>query len=190
MASPAAAPAVGVRAWLDEPRGVGQVLEVVGGVLVPRRVGGNPHHYLARRLAEEFETQWPGTTATAPGNWALALDPAGDVLLGRVPDVLVDGDAVLREAVFTGVPDAVAEVWSPGNTLEEMNDKRRDYRATGLRVLLEVFLTDTGDVHLEWLVNAGGRWESAAAAIGEAGLTVVGPRPFSVVPNALLHRPT
>lgn len=150
-------------------------------------VGGNPHHYLARGLAEEFERQWPSVTAVAPGNWALRIED-GRVQSGRVPDVLVDGDALLTEAVFVGVPDAAVEVWSPSNTLAEMNDKRREYRDAGLPVLVEASITDNGDVCLEWLRRRESRWEPVAVAAGEDLLEVGDPRPFRVVPNALLRR--
>ena len=152
-----------------------------------RPVGGNPHHYLARRLAEEFERQWPGVIATAPGNWALQLSDAGEVVSGRVPDVLVNGSALLTEPVFVGVPQAAVEVWSPGNTLADMNAKRREYRIAGLPVLVEAFLTDADDIHLEWLVQRDGRWVSSAAAIGETTLAVSLPQTFTVVPNGLLR---
>lgn len=48
------------------------------------------------------------------GHWALDRDSDGRVQLGHVPDVLVDGDALLIDEAFEGVPDAVVEVWSPG----------------------------------------------------------------------------
>jgi hypothetical protein len=78
---------------------------VVGGEPVARRVGGNRHHYLARRLAEEFERQWPDT-AVAPGHWVLQMTE-GRVQLGRVPDVLVDRETMLTAPVFVGVPNLV-----------------------------------------------------------------------------------
>ena len=184
---PASHRAVTFETWLDAAAGVLERVEVVDGELVVRRIGGNPHHYLARRLAEEFERQWPGVIATAPGNWALQLTDAGDVVTGRVPDVLVNGSALLTDPVFAGVPEAAVEVWSPGNTLADMNAKRRDYRAAGLPVLVEAFLTDAGDVHLEWLVQQDGRWVTSAVAVGETTLEVSEPRPFAVVPNALLR---
>lgn len=154
------------------------------------QIGGNPHHYVARRLAEQFERQWAGVTASAPGNWALHRDAVGRVQLGRIPDVLVDGDGdgLLADEVFDGLPDAAVEVWSPGNTRADMNDKRRDYRLAGLPVLVEAFLTDSRDVHLEWLVNDRDRWLSVAVATGEQPLKVADPRPFHVVPNDLLRR--
>lgn len=181
--------AVAVADWVAAERDLLEVVEVVDGEFVIKRLGGNPHHYIARRLAQAFEEQWRGAIATAPGNWALQLGVDGQVVLGRVPDVLVDGRQVLTESVFAGVPDAVVEVWSPGNTLAEMNAKRREYRATGLPVLLEAFLTDEGDVHLEWLANEDGRWASVAVAAGFGRLAVTEPRRFTVVPNDLLHGP-
>lgn len=177
-----------VDAWLGAAVQTIGLLEVVNGAFVVKRVGGNPHHYLAGRLAQEFERQWPEAVATAPGNWALEITPDGRVVLGRMPDVLVDGEAVLTESVFLGVPEAVVEVWSPSNTLAEMNDKRREYRAAGLPILVEAFLTEAGDVHLEWLVRREDRWVTAAVAVGTAPLTVRDPRQFTVVPNALLRR--
>jgi hypothetical protein len=41
-------------------------------------------------------------------------------------------------------------------------------------------------VHLEWLVLAGQRWVSVAAAAGDTEFRVAGLRLFHVVPNALL----
>lgn len=78
-----------------------ELFEVVDGLLVVKRVGGNPHRYLARRLAEELERQWPGAVATAPGQWAVQEGAAGVLTRGRLPDVLVDGDSLLTEPVFT-----------------------------------------------------------------------------------------
>jgi len=173
--------------WISAMAGFAESVEVVNGEFVVRRVGGNPHHYVARRLAEEFERQWPGVTASAPANWALERGVDGKILLGRIPDVLVDGDDLITEEVFAGVPHAVVEVWSPGNTLAEMNTKRGEYRVAGLPVLLEVFLTESRDVHLEWTTNDGLRWTSAAVAAGEQLLHVTEPRPFSVTPNDLLR---
>lgn len=186
------APLLGVseEEWLGASAELGETTEVVGGELAAQKVGGNPHHYVAWRLAFAFEQQWPGVRATAPSVWALERSPDGRVLLGRIPDVLVDGDDLLTTAVFDGVPDAAVEVWSPGNTRAEMNDKRRQYRVAGLPVLLEVFLTETLDVHLEWLANAGERWETVAVALGERLLEIDTPRPFRVVPNDLLRRPS
>jgi Uma2 family endonuclease len=157
---------------------------------VVKRVGGNPHHYLARRLAEELERQWPHVTAVAPGNWALQITD-GQVQLGRVQDVLVNGDALLTDPVFVGVPDLAVEVWSPSNSVGEMNDKRREYRDAGLPVLVGASITDSGDVRLEWLRRGQGRWETVAVAAGDDPLHVSHPHPFQVVPNHLLrrHRP-
>ena len=173
--------------WLAVLAHGDELVEVVDGVLVTKRVGGNPHHYLARRLAEEFERQWPGVIASAPGQWAVSRADTGVLLRGRLPDVLVDGDALLVDPVFTGVPLAAAEVWSPGNTLSEMNDKRAEYRAAGLPVFVEAFLTESGDVHLEWLQRQERRWDTVASAAGETELVVPGPPPFRVVPNSLLR---
>lgn len=188
MSVPALTRTVSEQEWLEEAARRDELVEIVDGKFVVKRVGGNPHHYLARRLAEEFERQRPGVTATCPGQWALAGGPDG-IAVGRLPDVLVDGDALLREAVFYGVPDAAVEVWSPSNTLAEMNAKRREYREGGLPVFVEVFLNEAGDVHVEWLVNDGSQWVSAAVAAAETELVVDAPRPFHLVPNALLRRP-
>lgn len=168
--------------------GLNEFWEIVDGGFVVKRVGGNPHHCVARRLAQAFEEQWAGVVAGAPGNWATgqlgnwALDSTADgrVVLGRIPDVLVDGDRILTDDMFTGVPDAAAEVWSPGNTLAELNAKRSEYRRAGLPVLREAFLTDAGGGH---------RWTTVSAAAGEMPLTVGTPRPFTVAPNDLLRRP-
>jgi len=173
--------------WVDAVVGEDHWLEIVGGEFVVRRVGGNLHHYLASRLALAFEDQW-GAVACAPGNWALR-ESGGVIDVGRIPDVLVDGPQLLREPVYAGVPEAAAEVWSPSNTLAEMNAKRQDYRQAGLPVLVEASLTDAGEVHLEWYVNAGDRWELEAVAVGERPLVVERPRPFTVVPDRLLRSP-
>jgi Uma2 family endonuclease len=177
-----------LEAWMQAPASVLEFVEVVAGEPVVKRVGGNPHHYLARRLAEEFERQWPNVTAVAPGHWALQMTEAGRVQLGRVPDVLVDGDSLLADPVFLGVPDLVVEVWSPSNTLGEMNDKRREYRDAGLPVLVEASITDSGEVRLEWLGRGPGRWATVAVAAGEDLLEVSEPQPFQLVPNSLLRR--
>ncbi len=191
MSLPAVVGGVPLEAWAQAPASVLELIEVVGGEFVVKRVGGNPHHYLARRLAEELERQWPHVTVVAPGNWALQVTD-GRVQLGRVPDVLVDGDTLLTEPVFIGVPDLAVEVWSPSNILGEMNDKRREYRDAGLPLLVEASITDSGDVRLEWLRRGQGRWETVAVAAGDDPLHVSHPHPFRVVPNHLLrrHRPT
>jgi len=135
----------------------------------------------------------PLTSASGAGAASSrSLERTGDgrVVLGRVPDVLVGGDDLVAAEVFTGTPDAVVEVWSPGNTLAEMNAKRAEYRLAGLGVLLEVFLTGTRDVHLEWMVARDRlRWTSLAVAAGEHPLEVGEPAPFRVVPDDLLRRP-
>jgi len=172
--------------WVDAAVAGDHWVEIVGGEFVVRRVGGNPHHYVATSLARAFEDQWDAV-ACAPGNWSLR-EADGAVITGRIPDVLVNGPALLRQEVFTGVPEAAVEVWSPGNTLAEMNAKRQEYRAAGLPVLVEATLTDAGEVHLEWYLNSGDRWELAAVAVGDRPLTVDRPRAFSVVPNRLLGR--
>ena len=187
MSVPAVSLAVSQDAWLAEVARGGDFVEIVDGEFVVKRVGGNPHHYLARRLAEEFERQWAGSVATAPGNWALTGEPTA-LTAARMPDVLVAGDELLRDPVYYGQPLAAVEVWSPSNTLGEMNDKRRLYREAGLPVFVEVFISDSGDVHMEWLANERRAWLSVATAVGETDLVVAGPRSFRVTPNSLLRR--
>ncbi len=68
-----------------------------------------------------------------------------------------------------------------------MNRKRREYREAGAPVFLEAYLTDSLDVHLEWQALEDSRWVTIAAAGANTELRVDGPRPFSVVPNALLR---
>ena len=63
-----------------------------------------------------------------------------------------------------------------------------ELRTAGLPVLVEAFLTDSGDVHLEWLIQEGGRWATAGLAVGDTQLSIADPRPFTVVPNSLLRR--
>ena len=60
----------------------------------------------------------------------------------------------------------------------------------GPPVFVEAYITDSGDVHLEWFARDDthpGRWTTLAAAAGETVLDVGGPRPFRVVPNRLLR---
>ena len=173
--------------WLAAEAGPFERVEIVNGEFVMRRVGGNPHHYVAKRLSEEFERQWPGVIAAPPAQWGLEVMDDGTLVTGRFPDVLVDGESLVTEPIFVGVPQAVVEVWSPSNTLAEMNRKRREYREGGAPVFIEAFLTDTLDVHLEWLAVQDGRWVSVGAASGTSELRVIGERPFSVVPNSLLR---
>jgi hypothetical protein len=182
---------VPVDTWTSARAGFEERIEVVGGELVIRKVGGNPHHRIAQRLALEFEAQWDGVYASAPGNWAVQLGHDGSVLLGRIPDVLVDGPSLNTHAVCVEVPRAVVEVWSPGNTLGEMNEKRSDYLTAHLPVLVEAYLTPEQQVHLEWLVNAHDAWVSTGTAVGDTPLviTATSEHPaFSVVPNHLLGR--
>lgn len=182
---------VPVDAWLSAPVDFLEMVEVVDGAFVIKKAGGNPHHFIATSLLFEFERQWDAV-ATAPGNWAVELAPDGTVVRGRIPDVLVDGDELRTVDVYVGVPAAAVEVWSPGNTLREMNEKRAEYREAGLPVLVEAFLSDSGDVHLSWMVNLGSHWSTIVASEGEAVLDVPARpdvhRAFSVVPNALLRR--
>jgi Uma2 family endonuclease len=189
MSVPATERGVSLEAWLSAEPGWLERIEVVDGELVVKRIGGNPHHQIARRLANEFERQWPEVSAAAPAYWAIQVNPDGNVITGRIPDVLVDGDSLDADAAFVGVPHAAVEVWSPGNTLAEMNEKRSLYRQAGLPVFVEAFLTDAGDVHLDWLVREERRWVSEAAAAGDTELVVSHPRPFRIVPNSLLRRP-
>jgi Uma2 family endonuclease len=186
MSMPAPVRGVTIDEWLAAEPGWLEWVEVSNGEFVAKRLGGNPHHYLASRLSIEFERQWPGVVACPPANWAMVLADDGRVIRGRLPDVLVDGESLRRDPVFVGRPHAVVEVWSPTNTLAEMNGKRREYRDAGAAVFLEAFLTDALDVHLQWYELDDGQWELRAAAEGNRELRVDSPRPFSVVPNALL----
>ncbi|MFB9321893.1 hypothetical protein [Cryptosporangium minutisporangium] len=83
--------------------------------------------------------QWPGVIATPPAQWGLVVDEGGEVVVGRYPDVLVDGTSLANDPVFVGVPHAIVEVWSPTSTLAEMNRKRREYREGGAPVFIEAF---------------------------------------------------
>ncbi|GAB3217857.1 hypothetical protein GCM10027586_10840 [Kineococcus gypseus] len=191
MSLSAARLGVALATWTSATAEVGQRIEVVDGELVVKKVGGNPHHRIATRLALAFEEQWPGSYAAAPGNWAITLAPDGSVLSGRIPDVLVDGPALNEDPVCTEVPRAAVEVWSPGNTLAEMNEKRSEYLKAHLPVLLEAYLTAEQQVHLEWLDNAGHSWRTAATAVGETLLDIPASDAhpaFRVVPNDLLGR--
>ncbi|WP_432548400.1 Uma2 family endonuclease [Kineococcus sp. SYSU DK004] len=191
MSLSAARLGVPVQTWTSAKAGVGERLEVVDGKLVVKKVGGNPHHRIAARLALEFEDQWPDAYAAAPGNWAITLAPDGTVVHGRIPDVLVDGPSLNEDAVCTQLPRAAVEVWSPSNTLAEMNDKRSEYRRAHLPVLLEAYLTAEQQVHLEWLLNTGDKWLTIATAVGDAPLHVPASDAhpaFGVVPNDLLGR--
>jgi Uma2 family endonuclease len=186
---PATGGGVTVDEWLAAEAGLLEYVEVLGGQFVIKRVGGNPHAQVARRLANAFEEQW-GVVAAAPGRWAVETTPDGRLLVGREPDVLVDGDSLDTDTVFFGVPDVAVEVWSPTNTLAEMNAKRREYHAAGLPVFVEAYITDSGDVHLEWFVRDdahAGRWTTVGAAAGDSALTVTVPRAFRVVRNQLLR---
>lgn len=182
---------VPVETWTSAVAGVGERIEVVDGELVIRKVGGNPHHRIATRLAPAFENQWPGVYAAAPGNWAITLAPDGTVEQGRIPDVLVDGPSSNADPVCTEVPRAAAEVWSPGDTLAEMNEKRSQYLRAGLPVLSEAYSTAEQQVHLERLVNDGQTWRTAGTAGGATALTVPADDAhpgFTVVPDDLLGR--
>ncbi|WP_205752714.1 Uma2 family endonuclease [Cryptosporangium phraense] len=176
-----------VSEWMAATAGDLEWVEVSDGKFVVKRLGGNPHHIVACELRNEFLRQWPESVAAAPGHWALRAFGEDHVSIARIPDVLVNGPAVRSTSIFAGTPDAVVEVWSPTNTLAEMNVKRREYRDAGAAVFLEAFLTDTFDVHLQWYVLDQGQWVLQAAAEGARELRVEGPRPFTVVPNSLLR---
>lgn len=170
------------QAWIDDTR-----VEVSGGEFVVTRIGGNPHHYLASRLAQQFELQWSGVRATAPGLWFIEASGSGEVAVGRYPDVLVDGDDLLSSPAYVGQPLAVVEVWSPTNTLGEMNQKRIEYLRGGALCMLEAQVLTGGTVRLEWFVNAGSHWSVEGAAEGPDELVVELPRPFRIVPDVLLR---
>jgi Uma2 family endonuclease len=182
---PAARRAIAEPAWLAEVARRDQLLEIVGGEFVVRGVPGNQHNWLAVRIAEEFRRQWNAATPV-PGSWVVS-GTAAAIRTARIPDVLVLDPAELSAGAYYGSPLAVVEVWSANNTVGEMVEKRREYREAGAQVFVEAFLTDTGDVHLEWLVNAAASWVSHAAAVGRTPLQAREPRPFSVVPNTLLQ---
>ncbi len=124
MGVPATVGGVSVEAWVQAPTSLLELVEVVGGEFVVKRVGGNPHHYLARRLAEEFERQWPGTVAVTPENWALRVRD-GRVDLGRVPRRPRRRG---RAADRPGVRRGARRGGGGRNTLGEMNAKRQPYR--------------------------------------------------------------
>ena len=173
--------------WVAQPWVDDQRVEVFDGEFVATRIGGNPHHYLASRLAQQIESQWEGVRATAPGLWVLELTTSGDVAVGRYPDVLVDGDAIVRDPAFRGVPFAVVEVWSPSNTLAEMNQKRGEYLRGLAECMVEAQILSTGTVRIEWFVNAGSHWRVEGAAEGPDPLDVQLPRPFRLIPDSLLR---
>jgi Uma2 family endonuclease len=189
MSYPARRLGVAVDEWLaaNERADPGVRVEVVDGEFVIKRLGGNPHHIVACELRNEFIRQWPGTVAAAPCQWTLQSLSDDRVLGARIPDVLVNGPALKSASVYVGAPDAVVEVWSPTNTLGEMTIKRQEYLEAGAAVFLEAFLTATFDVHLQWYALDHGSWVLRAAAEGARELRIDGPRPFSVVPNALLR---
>lgn len=105
----------------------------------------------------------------------------------RQPDGPIDGRALAESDEFRGVPDAVVEVWSPRNTLAEMNAKRREYYDAGTPVFVEAYISDLGDVRLDWQVptDRRGIWQTSAAAAGDIPLVIDAPRPFRVIPNEL-----
>lgn len=177
---------VPVKVWLAQPWTADTRSEVVDGELVVTRIGGNSHHYLATRLAQQFELQWRGVRATAPGLWLLESTSSGSVNTGRYPDVLVDGDEIVTLPAYSGHPLAVVEVWSPTNTLAEMNQKRFEYLRGRAACFVEAQVLLTGAVRLEWFLNAGDHWRNLCSVEGQDELVVELPRPFALVPDSLL----
>jgi len=102
------------------------------------------------------------------------------VLAGAVPP---DGPGP-----FTGSPELVAEVWSPTDGYELIQQARREYWLGGAAVLVEADVDSGGQVRVEWYTrDPAGGWTPQAAATGEGELVVLYPRPFSVVANRLLR---
>ena len=155
--------------------------------MVPFRPTGTPYHYLADRLARLIENQWPGVRAASPLTWLIESNLSGKVITGRFPDILVGDDSVYREAAFTGQPLLVVEVWSPTDTVAEMNGRRLDYLRAPARYLAEVQVLSVGVVRISCFINAVDHWRFIAGAEGPDELVVDVPNRFSVVPNKLFH---
>lgn len=168
--------------WLDQADQHGRAEVVDGLVRLEDTVTANRHNVVADLLAQAFRDQW-GRAAVSPGNWLLAGD-AADVRTARQPDVLVGGAGLLESDAYQGAPDAVVEVWSPS---DEMGAKRREYHDGGAPVFVEAYISDVGDVRLDWQVTTDRRgiWRTVAAAAGDSELVVDAPRPFRLVPNDL-----
>ncbi|MFI5955331.1 hypothetical protein [Cryptosporangium sp. NPDC051539] len=89
-------------------------IEIVGGEFVVHHVGGNPHNHVARRLAEEFERQWPGApvfveafltdTSDVQLDWHVARGGRRDLVAAARADteLRIDG-----ERPFVVVPNSL-----------------------------------------------------------------------------------
>lgn len=193
MTTPALRHAVPYREWSMAVEGSGRA-EVVDGRLVveegPERpvATDNRHDVVAHRLARALEDAW-GVTACAPAAWLIQGD-AGGVAQARIPDAMVGGDGLLEPGPFVGEPLLVVEVWSATNTFGEILAKRRTYLQAGAGAMVEAAVDEGGTVSLTWFVRAAGpsRWELHAFAVGAEPLVASLPRPFTVVPDALLAR--
>lgn len=111
----------------------GYLYEVIDGVLTMSPSPSNFHQWivfvLTRYLGIPLTEQRAGVCFFAPVGLvvppALALQP--DFLL-----VLNQNQHIIRGGRIRGAPDLVVEVLSPGNTTQEMENKRRAYEHIGV----------------------------------------------------------
>ena len=117
----------------------GRVLQKVS----PRRKHALAQSRFASALDAWAEANACGTVGT---EWEFRQQPPGEIRRPLVPDVAYVSFERLPfdESPATDIPpvapDAVVEVLSPGDHREDVDDKLRVYRATGVLI---VFLVDT-----------------------------------------------
>ena len=127
-----------------------RLCELVDGVLVEKTVGYY-ESYLAMRLGHFLtgfvEQHRLGIVAGEAGT--LRLAPG----LVRIPDVSfssweqLPGGRIPRQPIADLAPDLAVEVISPGNTPREMERKRQEYLAAGVRLVWYV-LPEQQEVHV------------------------------------------
>ena len=127
-----------------------RLCELVDGVLVEKTVGIY-ESYLAARLVQVLSDfvheQGLGIVLGADG--MMRLTPG----LVRIPDTSfiswnqLPGRRVPRVAIADVAPDLAVEVFSPSNTSREMERKRQEYLAAGVRLVWYVF-PEQQEVHV------------------------------------------
>lgn len=125
---------------LEKPRK--RLCELIDGVLVEKAMG-----YSESVLASVLIELLNGFVRSL--NLGLVTSPDGTVRLWpgrvRIPDVAffswdrLPGRRRPEEPIPDIVPDLVAEIWSTSNTPGEMQLKRDDYFAAGVRIIWEIY---------------------------------------------------
>lgn len=134
----------------------GRRYELVSGELTPMAptnyLHGRTEYHLGRRIGDHVEAHRLGEVVV--GEVLFQLDAAG--LVARAADLAFIRAGrprrCTRSGVFEGAPDLAAEIVSPGNTAEEIDQKVQDYLTCGTPAVLLMY--PTGRYVVLW--RAGG----------------------------------